>query len=63
MKKDNIVMVVYAFDSRALPLNAPWIYGVYSDTTEGFRIQKVMENSENFGHLTWMNNILKIDDK
>lgn len=54
----NSVIVVYAYD-RKYP-RSPWIYGVFTDKSVGFKEMIKMEESEEYGHLIWSNNIVKL---
>lgn len=52
------IMVVYAYNRNKF--DGVWVYGVYEDHEEGFDKMKEMQESEEYGHLHWTNNILTI---
>ena len=52
------VMIVYAYD---IGTSGVWIYGAYRDQVEGFNVMKEMQESEEYGHLIWSNNIIKLN--
>jgi hypothetical protein len=57
--KENVVMVVYAYQLFSINnCSIPWIYGVYGNRSEGFAKMKEMQESEEYGHLTWTNNLV-----
>lgn len=62
MKKGKQVMVVYAYE----PVNygeissGVWIYGVYTNLDEGFKVMQELENSKEYEHLIWNNNIITL---
>lgn len=51
------VIVIYALDHKTI---SPWIYGVYSDVNEGYKVQEKMQNSKEYGHLMWNNNVVEL---
>lgn len=51
------VIVIYALDHKTI---SPWIYGVYSDIDEGYKVQEEMKNSEEYKHLMWGNKIVQL---
>ena len=55
------VMVVWSIDINGKGINSPWIYGVYTDQSEGSDVQDAMQSSEDYGHLYWSNNIDLLD--
>lgn len=57
MNFENCVMVVYAYNPIS---QGVWIYGVYKNIDEGFDKMKEMEEDENYNHLMWNNNIIKL---
>jgi len=53
--------VVYAYKMYDInTASHPWIYGVYTDHTEGTSVQDEMQNSEDYGHLHWTNNLVEL---
>lgn len=60
--REGLVMVVYAINKIASNgiSNIPWIYGVFTDQDKGFFIQEYMQQSEDYGHLSWNNNVVKL---
>lgn len=55
-------MVVFAYE----PVNygeisgGVWIYGVYTDLDEGFKVMQELEDSKEYGHLIWNNNVIAL---
>jgi hypothetical protein len=61
IKGKEVVMVVYAYKMYDInTASHPWIYGVYTDHTEGMSVQDEMQNSEDYGHLHWTNNLVEL---
>lgn len=56
--KKSRAMVVYAYD-RMRP-GSPWIYGIYKDEREGSIVMEEMQESKEYRHLAWSNNIVEI---
>lgn len=58
----DVVMVVYAYNPIANQgiSNNPWIFDVYEDHDEGFNDMEKMQASEDYGHLLWGNNLVKL---
>ena len=55
-------MIVWANDiENGKKTGSPWIYGCYSDQSEGYDIQETMQNSEDYGHLYWSNNVVLLN--
>lgn len=56
------VYIVWAIKTREDSgiLESPWIYGVFKSEEKAYFIQEYMQNSKEYGHLYWGNNIKKI---
>lgn len=59
--KKDCVMIVYAFHPNANCFDAPWIYGVYTDCDLGFCVMEEMQESEEYGHLIWSNQLIRLN--
>lgn len=59
MAEGNSTMVVFAYGKEDDGL--PWIYGLYSDHSQGLDVQEEMQRSKDYGHLTWSNSIKYIE--
>ena len=58
-ENELVVMVVFAYNMKDSN-RRPWIYGVYKDHSEGLGVQNKMQNSEDYGHLHWTNNLVEV---
>jgi hypothetical protein len=59
MSEGNTVIVVFAYEKGSG--NEPWIYGIYQNHSEGLDVLEQMQESKEYGHLTWDNRILPIE--
>ena len=56
--KCKVVMVIFAYN---LTIHSrPWIYGVYEDHAVGLKVQEMMQDSEDYGHLFWTNHLIEL---